>query len=104
MSDHPAEGSAGGAPELRPTGHARVDAVLAGAAGLAGAPVAEHAARYEAVHAALVAELNAEPGTVPSGLLPPTGASPARGHDAGQGAGHDTDHNTDHHTGEDPAG
>lgn len=103
MSDQLPEGalpaeSADGAPDLRPTGHARVDAVLAGAAGLAGTPVAEHAARYEAVHAALVAELNAEPGTVPSGLLPRTGADPAR--DTGCGTGDDSGSGT----GEDPAG
>ncbi|MUN64972.1 hypothetical protein GMA12_17795 [Kocuria sediminis] len=53
-----------------PTGHARVDAVLERAAELDGLPVAEHPGRYEELHADLVAELNAEPGTVPAGLVP----------------------------------
>ena len=43
-------------PALRPTGHARVDA-----------------GRYDELHAALVAELDAEPGTVPAGLVPRPG-------------------------------
>ncbi|GEO96036.1 hypothetical protein [Kocuria turfanensis] len=53
-----------------PTGHARVDAVLERAAELDALPVAEHPGRYEELHADLVAELNAEPGTVPAGLVP----------------------------------
>lgn len=57
-------------PPAPPTGHARVDAVLDRAAELDLLPVAEHPARYEELHAALVAELKAEPGTVPAGLLP----------------------------------
>jgi hypothetical protein len=52
------------------TGHARVDAVLERAAELDALPVAEHPERYEQLHADLVAELNAEPGTVPAGLVP----------------------------------
>lgn len=55
---------------LRPTGHARVDAVLDRAGELQRLPVAEHPGRYEELHAALVAELDAEPGTVPAGLVP----------------------------------
>lgn len=57
---------------LLPTGHARVDAVLERAAELELLPVAEHPGRYEALHAALAAELDAEPGTVPAGLVPGT--------------------------------
>jgi hypothetical protein len=64
---HPA---AGDGPALRPTGHARVDAVLGRAGELEGLPVAEHPGRYHELHAALVAELDAEPGTVPAGLVP----------------------------------
>ena len=55
---------------LRPTGHARVDAVLERAGALEARPVEEHPGRYEELHAALVAELDAEPGTVPAGLVP----------------------------------
>lgn len=55
---------------LRPTGHAGVDAVLGRAAEVAGLPVAEHPRRFEELHAALAAELDAEPGAVPSGLAP----------------------------------
>ncbi|GAA1752900.1 hypothetical protein [Kocuria aegyptia] len=55
---------------LRRTGHARVDAVLDRAGELEGLPVAEHPGRYEELHAALVAELDAEPGAVPAGLVP----------------------------------
>ncbi|WP_298586979.1 hypothetical protein [uncultured Kocuria sp.] len=57
---------------LRPTGHPRVDAVLERAGELDMLPVAEHPGRYEELHAALVAELDAEPGTVPAGLVPPS--------------------------------
>lgn len=64
----PATGEDGAA--LRPTGHAGVDAVLERAAEVAGLPVAEHPRRYEALHAALAAELDAEPGAVPAGLVP----------------------------------
>jgi hypothetical protein len=73
--------AADGAPAVRPTGHARVDAVLARAAALAATPVAEHADLYEAVHAQLAAKLSAEPETVPAGPVPPP-AGPAR--DAGE--------------------
>lgn len=55
---------------VRPTGHTRVDALLARAAELDTTPVAEHPGRYEELHAALVAELDAEPGTVPADLVP----------------------------------
>jgi hypothetical protein len=58
---------------LRPTGHARVDAVLDRAGELEALPVAEHPGRYDELHAALVAELDAEPGTVPAGLVPRPG-------------------------------
>ncbi|MEX5296826.1 hypothetical protein QYM41_16235 [Kocuria sp. CPCC 205268] len=57
---------------LRPTGHAGVDAVLRRAGELDALPVAEHPARFEELHAALVAELEAEPGAVPAGLVPGT--------------------------------
>lgn len=60
-------------PPAPPTGHARVDAVLDRAAELDLLPVAEHPARYEELHAALVAELSAEPGTVPAGPVPDGG-------------------------------
>ncbi|GAB2600563.1 hypothetical protein GCM10009696_02450 [Kocuria himachalensis] len=59
-----------GGAALRPTGHAGVDAVLDRAGELERLPVAEHPGRYEELHAALVAELDAEPGTVPAGLVP----------------------------------
>ncbi|MFF0988694.1 hypothetical protein [Kocuria nitroreducens] len=55
---------------LRPTGHAGVDAVLDRAGELERLPVTEHPGCYEELHAALVAELDAEPGTVPAGLVP----------------------------------
>lgn len=58
---------------LRPTGHPRVDAVLDRAGALEALPVAEHPARYDELHAALVAELDAEPGTIPAGLVPVPG-------------------------------
>ncbi|MEX5299360.1 hypothetical protein RCG67_11335 [Kocuria sp. CPCC 205292] len=58
---------------LRPTGHHGVDAVLERAVELETLPVAEHPGRYEELHAALVAELEAEPGTVPAGLVPRPG-------------------------------
>lgn len=77
MSGPSPERAAAGTQPLRPTGHARVDAVLAGAAGIAGIPVAEHAARYEDVHAALLAELDDEPGAVPAGLVPGAGTATA---------------------------
>ncbi|MFI7494187.1 hypothetical protein ACH9D2_05615 [Kocuria sp. M4R2S49] len=60
----------GGGATLRPTGHAGVDAVLQRAGDLETLPVSEHPGRYEELHAALVAELEAEPGTVPAGLVP----------------------------------
>ena len=63
-----------GVPPVQPTGHDRVDAVLARAAELDAMPVAEHATVYDELHAALVAELDAEPGTVPGGLVPGKGA------------------------------
>lgn len=62
-----ASGTEGAA--LHPTGHARVDAVLERAAELELLPVPEHAGRYELLHAALVAELDAEPGTLPAAGL-----------------------------------
>ncbi|MFI7482980.1 hypothetical protein ACH9EU_11265 [Kocuria sp. M1R5S2] len=54
------------------TGHERVDAVLARAAELDTAEVAEHPRLHEELHAALAAELDAEPGTVPPGPVPRT--------------------------------
>lgn len=83
MSDDPAPGADPASPPAPPTGHARVDAVLDRAAELELLPVAEHPARYEELHAALVAELSAEPGTVPAGLPPDEG--PGSGQN-GQGA------------------
>ena len=65
-----------GTPPVRPTGHDRVDAVLARAAELDARPVAEHATLYDELHAALVAELDAEPGAVPAGLVPGRAAGP----------------------------
>ena len=63
-----------GRPPVRSTGHDRVDAVLARTAELEAIPVAEHATVYDELHAALVAELDAEPSTVPGGLVPGKGA------------------------------
>lgn len=76
MSGDPAPQKAPGTESaaLHPTGHARVDAVLERAAELERLPVAEHPAHYEVLHEALVAALDAEPGTVPSGLVPETPA------------------------------
>lgn len=56
--------------DLRRTGHEAVDRVLVEAAGIPGTPVTEHAAQYTDVHEKLVAELNREPHSLPSGLLP----------------------------------
>lgn len=67
------------APPVQPTGHARVDAVLSRAAELTGIPVAELPGHYEDLHAALVAELDAEPAAVPGGLLPRPGGEPESG-------------------------
>ncbi|MEX5269049.1 hypothetical protein [Kocuria sabuli] len=78
-----ARGADPASPLVPPTGHARVDAVLDRAAELDLLPVAEHPARYEELHAALVAELSAEPGTVPAGLLPGGGPGPGQ---SGQGS------------------
>lgn len=74
MSGDPAPQNAPGTEgaALRPTGHARVDAVLERAAELEALPVPEHPGRYEVLHAALVAELDAEPGTEPAGPVPGT--------------------------------
>jgi hypothetical protein len=58
-----------GAHALRPTGHDRVDAVLARAAELDTADIAEHPRLYEELHAALASELDAEPGTVPADVV-----------------------------------
>lgn len=66
----PRPGDGAGPPPVRPTGHARVDALLARAAELEAMPVGEHPARYEELHTALVAELDAEPGPVPAGPAP----------------------------------
>ncbi|MFI7582647.1 hypothetical protein ACH9DO_02510 [Kocuria sp. M1N1S27] len=63
-----------GSAVLHPTGHAQVDAVLERAAELELLPVAEHPAHYEVLHAALVAALDAEPGTEPAGPAPDTPA------------------------------
>lgn len=82
MSADPTHGPDPAAPPAPPTGHARVDAVLDRAAELDLLPVAEHPARYEELHAALAAELSAEPGTVPAGPLPAEGPAPGQG---GQG-------------------
>lgn len=65
-----------GAPPVRPTGHDQVDAVLARTAELDAMPVAEHAGLYDELHAALVAELDTEPGTVPAGHVPERSAEP----------------------------
>ncbi len=80
MSADPARDADPASPPVPPTGHARVDAVLDRAAELDLLPVAEHPARYEELHAALVAELTAEPGTVPAGPVP--GGGPGQ---SGQG-------------------
>lgn len=76
MSADSATGTGPGRPSEPPTGHARVDAVLDRAAELDLLPVAEHPARYEELHAALAAELTAEPGTLPAGPVPGGGAVP----------------------------
>lgn len=72
MTGHAEPPHAGGdeGAALRPTGHARVDAVLERAGELEELPVSEHPGRYDELHAALVAELDAEPGAVPAGLVP----------------------------------
>ncbi|MFF0943414.1 hypothetical protein ACFYE2_04200 [Kocuria sp. CPCC 205300] len=82
MSADPARSTDLASPPAPPTGHARVDAVLDRAAELDLLPVAEHPARYEELHAVLVAELSAEPGTVPAGPAP--GGGPGAG-PSGQG-------------------
>lgn len=66
----PPHAAGDGGAALRPTGHAGVDAVLDRAGELERLPVAEHPGRYGELHADLVAELDAEPGTVPAGLVP----------------------------------
>lgn len=84
----PERATAPDAPPVRATGHERVDAVLARAAALDGLSVAEHPGHYEVLHAALLAELEAEPDSTLCGPAPLPGAESERGDPAPhQGAG-----------------
>ena len=76
MSEHSGPGQRAKSLPAAPTGHDRVDAVLARAAALDGLPVAEHPGHYEALHAALVAELDADPVGVPAGRAPRPDTAP----------------------------
>ena len=79
MSEHSGPGQRAKSLPAAPTGHDRVDAVLARVAALDGLPVAEHPGHYEALHAALAAELDAEPGAGPAVPAPRPDTAPGEG-------------------------
>ncbi|YCH09532.1 hypothetical protein ACTAQJ_08180 [Arthrobacter sp. alpha11c] len=75
-----AEGTAVHWPEaLDSTGDAPVDRALSLLEGVHGAPVADHAGLYAAIHDSLLEALDAEPGLPPAADLDTTRSRPAGG-------------------------